>query len=110
MVRWPNLIVALALAAPLPAAADPSCFGLCSIDCVKPISIPDRWDDFSVVGSTGWSGNGVWDQEKFTDTNGNGIYDPGEPFIDGSSAWTKLGAGPKDGKYNEETYDPLTTG
>lgn len=111
MGRFRNLVLlCFALAAPAPALADPSCFGLCSIDCVKPISTPDRWDDFSVPGSTGWSGNGQWDQEKFTDTNGNGIWDPGEPFIDGSSAWTKIGAGPLNGKYDSENYDPLATG
>jgi len=88
----------------------PACFGLCSIDCVKPISIPDRWDDFSVPTAHNWLGNGTWDSEKFTDTNGNGLYDPGEPFVDGSSLYTKVGAGPINGKYDAEYYDPLNTG
>jgi len=103
---------ALILLALLPASAwaDPSCLGLCTTDCVKPLAVADRWDDFSVPGARNWSGNGVWDQEKFTDTNGNHIHDPGEPFQDGSSAWTKNGAGPVNGQYDEEYYDPLNTG
>ena len=109
MVRFRSVLFALALI-PAPALADPSCFGLCSIDCVKPMTIPDRWDDFSVTGSVGWSGNGQWDSEKFTDTNGNGLYDPGEAFVDGSSAYTTSGHGPVDGQYNAEYYDPLNTG
>jgi hypothetical protein len=108
--RLRNLLLLLALAAPAPALADPSCFGLCSVDCVKPISIPDRWDDNGVPGSVGWANNGVWDREIFSDTNGNGLHDPGEPFIDGSSAFTKGGAGPLDGIYSAESYDPLNTG
>jgi len=95
---------------PTAALADPSCFGLCSIDCVKPISIPDRWDDNSVPGAVGWSGNRQWDSEKFTDTNGNGVYDAGEPFQDGTSAFTRGGAGPLNGRYDAESYDPLNTG
>src|SRR4051812_2321426 len=105
MGRFPRaILLSLALTAPAPALADPSCFGLCSVDCVKPISIPDRWDDNSVPGATGWANNGVWDSEKFTDANGNEIYDLGEPFVDGSSAWWRGGAGPLDGKYSAENY------
>jgi len=83
---------------------------VCKVQCLKPWSIPDRWDDFSVAGSKNWSGNKQWDGEKFTDTNGNGLHDAGEPFQDGTSAWTKNGAGPLDGMYNEEYYHPLNTG
>jgi hypothetical protein len=110
VARLRNLVFALALSAPVPAFADPSCFGLCSVDCVKPISIPDRWDDSGVPGATGWANNKVWDRETFSDTNGNGIYDPGEPFTDGSSAFSKSGHGPLDGVFSAELYDPLTTG
>jgi putative Flp pilus-assembly TadE/G-like protein len=83
---------------------------VCKVQCLKPWSIPDRWDDFSVPNAKGWSGNKVWDQEKFTDTNGNFYHDAGEPFQDGSSAWTKGGAGPVNGQYDEEYYHPLNTG
>jgi hypothetical protein len=110
MGRLRDAFILLALLVPAPALADPSCFGLCSVACVKPIAINDRWDDFSVPGATNWSGNGVWDSETFTDSNGNGIYDPGEPFQDGSSMYTRAGAGPINGKYDAETYDPLSTG
>jgi hypothetical protein len=89
----------------------PPCYlGICTTDCVKPIVIPDRWDDDSVPGSGGWANNGVWDSEIFTDTNGNGIWDPGEPFIDGSSMNSRSGHGPLDGLYNAEYYHPLNTG
>src|SRR5262249_31481446 len=90
--------------------ADPACFGLCSMDCVKPISIPDRWDDSSVPTAPGWSNDHQWDSEKFTDTNGNGIYDPGEPFVDGSSAYTKSAGPTPNGQYDAEYYDRLNTG
>jgi hypothetical protein len=88
----------------------PGCSEVCAASCLKPWTFADRWDDFSVAGSMNWSGNSVWDREKFTDTNANGYYDPGEPFIDGSSAFTVGGAGPLDGQFNAEYYDPLNTG
>ena len=84
--------------------------GLCKVQCLKPWSIPDRWDDFSVAGSKGWSGNGSWDREKFTDVNGDHLYESGEPFVDGSSEWGKGAAGPKDGAFNQEFYHPFLTG
>jgi hypothetical protein len=109
MAAFRNALLFLALL-PAPALADPSCFGLCSIDCVKPIAIPDRWNDNSVPGSVGWASNGTWDSEKFTDTNGNGLYDPGEPFQDGSSQYSTGAAGPRNGRYDSEFYDPQNTG
>jgi len=87
----------------------PECVYFCSSDCVKPIAVPDRWDDLS-FNWPGWSGNGRYDAENFSDTNGNGIWDSGEPFVDGSN-WSSGGtAGPKDGAYNAELYDPVLTG
>ena len=83
---------------------------VCQVTCVKPWAIPDRWNDNTWPAAKGWNNNGVWDREKFTDTNKNGYHDAGEPSIDGSSAWTKNGAGPTDGQYNEEFYNPITTG
>jgi hypothetical protein len=85
---------------------------VCGASCVKPWTFADRWDDFSVAGSKLWSGNNTYDAEKYTDTNNNLYYDNGEPFIDGSSAYTKTkgAAGPMDGQYSGEYYDPLNTG
>src|SRR5262245_24172227 len=104
-----KLLFVLALV-PAPAFADPSCFGLCSIDCVKPLTIPDRWDDVTITpGTAGWAGNNRWDTENFSDANGNGIWDPGEPFVDGSSRYSGS-HGALDGSYNAEFYDPLLTG
>jgi hypothetical protein len=107
------LALALALVAlsTLPRAAlaqiPPNCTELCGVTCVKPIAIPDRWDDVTaIVGYAGggkapnWRGNGVFDQESFTDMNGNGLYDPGEPFDDHNG----------NGIYDAEAFDPLTTG
>src|SRR5262249_13227672 len=87
----------------------PGCSEVCGASCLRPWTFADRWDDFSVAAPK-WQGNHVWDREKFTDTNGNGYYDQGEPFIDGSSAFTVGEAGPLDGQYNAEYYDPLNTG
>jgi len=90
------------------AAAQGGCVE--KIQCMKPWSIPDRWDDATVIPShPNWANNKQWDQEKFTDTNGNHYHDAGEQYQDGSSAWTK-GNGQADGQYNEEYYHPLNTG
>lgn len=85
------------------AAPTDSCSGVCSTTCVKPISIPDRWDD-SGAGIAAWANNGIWNGENFTDTNNNKLWDPGEPFVDGSNG------GFLDGIYNSELYDPAQTG
>ena len=90
------------------AVATARCGGTCSVSCVKPWSIPDRWDDFTAIpGYTGggrrtadWRNNLHWDNEDFTDTNSNRLHDPGEPFVDGNG----------NGKYDEEAYHPSLTG
>jgi len=102
--------VAIAALGPPPAAfaqIPPGCTEICGVSCVKPIAIPDRWDDVTPIagynGGTGsggktlpnWANNAVWNQESCTDLNGNGIYDPGEPFIDGNG----------NGKFDAEAYD-----
>jgi hypothetical protein len=85
---------------------------LCKIQCLKPWTFADRWDDSGLPGSVGWANNGTYDAEKFTDSNNNLYYDNGEPYIDGSSAYTKTknAAGPKDGAYSQEYYHPFNTG
>jgi hypothetical protein len=86
----------------------PGCSEVYSANCLKPWSIPDRWDD---SGIPGWGGkgasNGKWDHENFTDLNGSGLWDPGEPFLDGVAGTL---TGPKDGLYSAEPYDPILTG
>ena len=72
----------------------------CTLSCLKPWSIPDRWDDSGRPGYPEWAGNGVWDGERFDDWNGNLYHDPGEPFTDGNG----------DGQYTSEFYHPLFTG
>jgi hypothetical protein len=73
----------------------------CRKACIKPWSIPDRWDDsLGVRGHEDWDNNGVWDHEPFRDTNGDGYYEAGEPFTDQNV----------DGVYNEEYYHPFLTG
>src|SRR5215471_11996418 len=73
----------------------------CRKACVKPWSIPDRWDDWdSIPGHEEWANNGVWDHEPYVDTNANGYYDPGEPFTDQNG----------DGVWNAEYYHPFNTG
>jgi hypothetical protein len=104
------LVVLAGLALPSVGLAQlpPNCTELCGVSCVKPIAVADRWDDVTpIVGYSGggkkapnWANNGVWDQEMFTDTNGNGLWDPGEPFVDGNG----------NGQHDAEAFDPLTTG
>jgi len=84
------------------------CYEVCATTCLKPFSIPDRWDDTGRPGWPRWSGNLHWDSEKFTDQNGNGLYDEGEPFQDGVDG--SQGGGPQDGLYTSESYHPLLTG
>jgi hypothetical protein len=73
----------------------------CRNPCVKPWSIPDRWNDTLVVsGHEDWANNGVWNHEPFQDTNGNGTYDDGEPFTDQNG----------NGVWDAEYYHPFNTG
>jgi hypothetical protein len=75
---------------------------------VKPISIPDRWDDVTAIpGYAGaisrqpnWRNNAHYDFESFSDLNANRIWDPGEPFTDGNV----------NGVWDHEAYHPLNTG
>lgn len=90
------------------AIAAARCGGTCSVNCVKPWSIPDRWDDVNgVTGYTGgpparrdWRNNGQYDFEAFVDANANKLYDPGEGFTDRNA----------NGRYDEEPYHPMLTG
>lgn len=88
--------------------AEAACGATCGVQCVKPWSIPDRWDDVTpIAGYTGgnkklgnWQNDKKWNSEVFTDLNGNNLWDPGEPYIDGNS----------NGKYDAEAYNSLLTG
>ena len=89
------------------AVAAAACGATCGVQCVKPWSIPDRWDDSTPIqGYTGgnklpnWQNNGQYDQEDFTDQNGNSLWDPGEPFSDKNG----------NGQYDHEAYNSLLTG
>jgi hypothetical protein len=84
---------------------------VCSVSCVKPWTIPDRHDNITgIPGYMGepaghrrrpdWRGNDKLDHETFTDTNENGLFDVGEPYVDDNG----------DGEYNEEAYHPSLTG
>jgi len=76
------------------AAAEAEFFLVCGTSCVKPWSVPDRWDDTN--------DNGEYDYaEPYTDSNGNDQWNPGEPFEDqnGNGAWDP-----------DEPYDPVTSG
>lgn len=79
------------------------------VQCLKPWSIPDRWDDSGRPGWPQWANNDYWDSEKFDDTNENGLWDPGETFYDGVDDGGKLNGG-KDGQYTSEFYHPFLTG
>lgn len=106
------ILLALALAcfagAPAPALAQAgACVDLCRIPCIKPISIADRWDDVTGIpgymgepGRPDWRNNAQFDQENFNDANGNGVRDGSEAFLDDNG----------NGLFDEELYDPATTG
>jgi hypothetical protein len=74
------LVLLAALASADPAAAqDASCVDLCSASCIKPWSIPDRWDD--VTGIPGYTGEAVSERMRRPDWRNNGQYDR-ESFTD----------------------------
>lgn len=98
-------------AAAVNATATARCGATCSVTCVKPWSIPDRWDDVTgIPGYMGeqigkkkrpeWRGDNHWNSEKFTDANGNGLYDVGEAYVDDNG----------NGRYDQEAYHPSLTG
>lgn len=77
------------------------CPPVCSAACLKPIVIPDRWDDVALLpGHEAWLRNGRFDQESFTDQSANGLYDVGEPFEDDNA----------NGHFDQEAYHPFLTG
>ncbi|MBN1504301.1 MAG: Tad domain-containing protein [Candidatus Eisenbacteria bacterium] len=64
--------------------------------CVKPWSVPDKWDDDTTIpGHEDWRNNNVWNGEEFEDSNDNRLYDPGEMFTDENG----------NGVYDSEVYD-----
>jgi hypothetical protein len=90
-----------AAAAPAPQTLPEGCLPVCETNCLKPFSLPDRWDDGALVpGHESWRGDGQWDQEDFTDGNGNGLYDVGEAFGDANGNHV----------FDSETYHALLTG
>ena len=83
------------------AVSDVECLSLCSVRCLKPLSLCDRWDDTTpITGYPAWEGNGAFDQESYSDVDGNGLRDPGEPFQDVNL----------NGTFDQEFYDPSSTG
>jgi hypothetical protein len=102
----------LGAAAPVFAQGQPGCVALCAVSCIKPISIPDRWDDTTpIAGYAGeivngkrmpnWRLNNAWNSERvINDVNANGLYDPGDSYEDLNG----------NGMYDAEAYDPLTIG
>jgi hypothetical protein len=98
---------ALAIVAAAPVLAQTGCAPLCAVSCVKPISIPDRWDDVTgIAGYMGgvrmpnWRLNNAYDFESFMDGNANLLHDDGEAFEDNNG----------NGIYDAEAYDPIATG
>jgi len=89
------------------AAAAAACGATCGVQCVKPWSIPDRWDDgVAIPGYNGgnkrpnWQNDGKYEQEDFTDLNNNRVWDLGEPYVDGNG----------NGQFDAEPYNSLLTG
>ena len=85
----------------LSAIDERDCPPVCVSECVKPIVVPDRWDDVNLVpGHEDWVGNQRFDSEPFQDVNENHLYDPGELFTDSNGNAT----------HDEEAYHPTLTG
>jgi hypothetical protein len=93
------------------AIATARCGATCSAQCVKPWSIPDRWDNVTAVpGYAGevngrdrrpdWRANNQYDFEEFDDANDSGKWEPGESWDDDDG----------DGQYDQEAYHPSLTG
>jgi hypothetical protein len=78
------------------------CGPVCNVQCVKPWSPPDRWNDFSnVAGHLNWNGNGLYDSEDWNDVNNNYQYDQGiDTYADSNG----------NGAFDQEQYHPLLTG
>ena len=107
---WVATAGALVFGAPVFAQAP--CPALCEVSCLRPITIPDRWDDVTAIpGYTGgtiggkrlpnWRNNSRWDSERLlNDTNHNGLYDPGDAYSDDN----------QNGIYDAEAFDPAGTG
>jgi hypothetical protein len=76
------------------AVAEAEYYLICATDCIKPWSIPDRWQDLD--------GDEEFDYgDPYTDVNDNGNWDLGEPFDDDDG----------NGQYTPpEPYDPVSTG
>jgi len=76
------------------ATATAEYYFVCGVECLKPWSIPDRWDDTDNDGQYDYA-------EPYTDVNGNQQHDPGEPYTDrnGNGSWDP-----------DEPYDPNSTG
>jgi hypothetical protein len=117
--RAPNLLISqlifggtMLIAIPSALTAQdlpPECFSVCATSCIKPWSIADRWDDSGRPGWPQWAKNGQWDSEKFVDLNGDGLWEPGELYLDGVDAYGKKPGG-LDGQYTSEFYHPIQTG
>jgi hypothetical protein len=76
------------------AVAEAEYYFVCGTDCVKPWSVPDRWNDLDNDGEYDYA-------EPYTDVNGNGQWNPGEPYTDQNG----------NGQFDpDEPYDPNTTG
>jgi hypothetical protein len=73
---------------------------ICNAKCLKPWSIPDRWDDMAFAGYSDWQNNGYFDKEEFNDLDESNYWNPGEPWEDVNN----------DGRYNQEFYHPIITG
>lgn len=90
-----------ALAPPTARQLPAGCLPVCQTSCLKPFALPDRWDDVTpIAGHDDWRDNELWDRENFQDSNGNGLYDPGETFSDTNG----------NGQYDSEAYNGLLTG
>lgn len=76
-----------------------------NVDIRGSVHILGEGDPFSDT-----NGNGKWDPaESFTDENGNGVFDPGEPFADadGNGVWAP--AEPYQDRNLNGAYDPPLT-
>jgi hypothetical protein len=109
--RRPRWLLLLLLAAPwLPPAAfahdeDPSAraffrVGAAAVD-VTPPPFGQGENPAACAGASNFTGPHLFSlEEPYTDTNGNGQYDPGEPFLDCPTPRADGGTRPPDGRWD----------
>lgn len=75
--------------------------GAAAVDVTPPLAGPDAANPAACAGATAFTGPHLFSlEEPYTDTNGNGHFDPGEPFLDCPVPLVGGGVAPPDGRWD----------